>query len=165
MDHSGQVFTIDAMFALLLITVIIGFSANAMDIAGNKAGDYSTELSIERIAGDTVDILIKTPGSPENWEELKSFKSITPGLAKLENSTKTTSRNILAMNKISCLKRNPDLLKKILPSSMSYSLMIYPINPTLPTIEILNKTPPLDVGDVLVINRTVSYDYNIIEPS
>ena len=162
MDHSGQVFTIDAMFALLLITVIIGLSANSMDIAGNKACDYSTEQSMDRIAGDTADMLIKTPGSPENWEELKSFKSITPGLAKLENGTKTTSRNILDMNKISCLKKNPDLLKKILPSSMSYSLMIYPVDPTLPTIEILNKTPPLDVGDVLVINRTVIYDYNII---
>jgi len=134
LDHSGQVFTIDAMFALLLITVIIGLSANSMDIAGNKACDYSTEQSMDRIAGDTADMLIKTPGSPY-WEELKSFKSITPGLAKLENGTKTTSKNILDMNKISCLKKNPDLLKKILPSSMSYSLMIYPVDPTLPTLK------------------------------
>jgi len=164
LDHSGQVFTIDAMFALLLITVIIGFLAHAMDIAGNKAGDYFTEQSLERIAGDTADILIKTPGYPENWEGLKSFSSVTPGLAKLENGTKTTSGNIVSMIKISILKKNPELLKKMLPSGMSYSLMIYPIDPTLPIIEVLNKTSPLDAGDVSVVNRTVIYDYMVIEP-
>ncbi len=65
----GQVFTIDVMFALFLITVLIGLSANAMDNAGYKILEYSSEQSLQRIAGDTADVLIKTPGTPENWEE------------------------------------------------------------------------------------------------
>ena len=59
-------------------------SADAMDIVGNKIYDYSTENSLDRIANDAADILINTPGSPENWEEIKYGTRITPGLAKYE---------------------------------------------------------------------------------
>ncbi len=62
LDDLGQLFTIDAMFALLLITVLIGISASAMDIAGNKIHVYSSEQSLQRVAVDSADILIKTPG-------------------------------------------------------------------------------------------------------
>ena len=59
------------MLALLLITVLIGVSANTMGIVGNKISEYSSEQSIQRIADDTADVLIKTPGIPENWENYK----------------------------------------------------------------------------------------------
>jgi hypothetical protein len=36
MDTDGQLFTIDALLALILLTVMIGVSANTMDIVGNK---------------------------------------------------------------------------------------------------------------------------------
>ncbi len=163
LDHEGLVFTIDTMFALLIITVIIGISANAMEIAGMKARDYSTEQSIERITGDTADILIKTPGSPVNWDRLKSLKSVTPGLAKDENGTKKTSENIISMKKLLCLKKNPELLKKILPPSMSCSLTIYPIDTNLSIIQVLDETPTVDTGDVSVVNRTIIYDYMAME--
>ncbi|MDD3984807.1 MAG: hypothetical protein PHY59_02715 [Methanobacterium sp.] len=84
MDGRGQVFTIDVMLALILLTVIIGISADAMNIAGNKLYDYSTETSLNRIANNIADILINTPGIPENWEDIKYSTYITPGLAKYE---------------------------------------------------------------------------------
>ncbi len=40
--------------------------------------------SLNRIANDAADVLINTPGSPENWEEIKYGTRITPGLAKYE---------------------------------------------------------------------------------
>ena len=73
MDNSGQIFTIDALLALLLLTVLIGVSANTMGIVGDKIIEYSSEQSIQRIAGDTADILIKTPGVPENLGKLQIF--------------------------------------------------------------------------------------------
>ena len=36
LDNIGQLFTIDALLALVLITVMIGVSANTMGIVGNK---------------------------------------------------------------------------------------------------------------------------------
>jgi hypothetical protein len=52
-DNSGQVFSIDLLFALVIITVIMGMSANAMDIAGGKIVDYSAGRSLDRIATRT----------------------------------------------------------------------------------------------------------------
>ncbi len=151
------------MFALFLITLLIGLSANAMDNAGYKILEYSSEQSLQRIAGDTADVLIKTPGSPENWEEGNPSTLATPGLAEIDYRTKMIVGNTLSMRKIFYLKDNPNLLKRMLPSGMDYSLMIYPTNTSLPIIEVQNKNPPKGVKDVSVINRTVLYDYMIIE--
>ena len=93
------------MFALLLITVLIGVSANAMDIAGNKILEYSSEQSLQRIAGDTADVLIKTPGVPENWDEGKYFTTATPGLAEIDSRTNMVVENMLNMRKMLYLER------------------------------------------------------------
>ncbi len=156
----GQLFTIDALLALLLITVLIGVSANTMGIVGNKISEYSSEQSIQRIADDTADVLIKTPGIPENWENYKYLDNITPGFADTENGT-TKFGNTLSMNKISSLRENLKLIKQLLPAGMECSLMIYPTNTSLPVIEVINKTP--SNGDVTIINRTVLYDYNLFD--
>lgn len=160
MDTNGQIFTIDALFALLLITVLIGFSANTMGIVDNKIQEYSSEQAIQRIAVDMVDILIKTPGAPDNWENYKYLKDATPGLADIENGTNKFG-NKLSMRKITSLKANPELIKQLLPAGMDCNLMIYPINTSLPAIEVINKNPPN--GDVTVVNRTVLFDYKLID--
>lgn len=67
------------------------------------------------------------------------------------------------MKKIFRLKNNPELMKKLLPSSMSYSLIIYPIDPAIPPIVVLNRTHPSDVADVSVVNRKIQYDYMLID--
>ena len=59
-----------------------------MDNAGYKILEYSSEQSLQRIAGDTADVLIKTPGNPENWEEDNPFTLVTPGLAEIDYRTK-----------------------------------------------------------------------------
>jgi hypothetical protein len=159
-DSSGQIFTIDALLALLLITILIGISANTMGIVGDKILEYSSEQSIQRIAGDTADELIKTPGMPENWENYKYFTNIVPGLADIENGTNKFG-NILSMRKISSLKKNPELIKRLLPENMDCNLIIYQINTSIPVIDLISKTPLK--GDVSVVNRTVLYDYKLID--
>ena len=160
MDNTGQVFTIDALLALILITILIGISANTMGIVGDKIIEYSSEQSIQRIAGDSADVLIKTPGAPENWENYKYFTNITPGLADIEKGTNKFG-NLLSMKKISSLKKNPELIKRLLPEGMECSLMIYPTNTSLPVIDVINKNP--HKRDVTVVNRTVLYDYKLID--
>ena len=139
---------------------MIGVSANTMGIVGDKILEYTSEQSIQRIAGDTADILIKTPGVPENWENYKYFNNITPGLADIDNGTNKFG-NILSMRKISALKKNPELIKRLLPDGMDCSLVIYPTNNSLPVIEVISKIPRN--GEVSVINRTVLYDYKLID--
>jgi len=163
LDARGQAFTIDVMLALILLTVIIGISADAMDITGNKLYDYSTETSLSRIANNIADILINTPGIPENWEDIKYSTYITPGLAKYEIGKKRVISNTLSMKKMMRLKKEPEILTKILPESTSYNLMIYPTDPSIPILTIQNQTPSRDISDIIVVNRTILYDYELMD--
>jgi hypothetical protein len=159
LDQHGQIFTLEALLSLVLVIVIIGISANAMDISSNKIHEYTFEQSYQRIVGDLVDVLIKTPGSPRNWEKIKSIDNVTPGLAEIDESTKEIVSDTLDMNKIIRLKDNPELLSRMVPEGFNYSLMIYPLKSNLPTISIINRTPSQYVSDIYVVNRTVLCDY------
>lgn len=153
-DDKGQIFSIDALFALVIITVVIGMSANAMDITVFKISDYQTGRSLDRIATDAADILINTPGSLD-WEKNNITSGITPGLVQDSNGS-TNSTKILSLDKISQLKTNYDeLMGNILPVGWSSSVTIYPVNPNQEIIKISNKTPSEDVSEVAVVNRTV----------
>jgi hypothetical protein len=69
MNQRGQVFTLDMLFALILVTLIIGCSGQAFELASERAGSYSTRYSLERVTNDAADVLIKTLGEPGNWWE------------------------------------------------------------------------------------------------
>ncbi len=157
-ENKGQVFTMDVLLALILITIVMGMSADALDIVAFKISDYSAGKSMDRIATDAADILINTPGSP-GWEKSNNTLSITPGLAQDNNGTKNTTK-ILSFAKITQLKtRYPELMANVLPLGGNSSLTIYPMNPALEPLEIGNETPSADVTEVAVVNRTVLVNF------
>lgn len=157
-DDQGQVFSIDALFALILITVVIGMSANAADIAGFKISDYSAGKSLDRIATEAADILINTPGSI-NWEKSNTTSFITPGLAQDDNGSKNSTK-ILSYNKIAHLKNEyTELICNVLPRGASSSLTIEPTKSNLKTMIIGNETPSTDISNVAVVNRTVLVNF------
>lgn len=157
MDDSGIIFSVDAMLAMILIVVLIGYSADAMDITGNKLHDYASEQSYQRVIGSTADTLIKSPGNPENWENINHLQMVTPGLGEIENHRMIL--NTLSMKKILALKNNPELMEKMIPEGVGYNLMIYPVDPSLRSIPIFNKNIPRTAADIYVVNRTVAVDY------
>lgn len=157
----GQVFSIDMMFAFIIITVIIGVSANAMDMVSYRMQDYSSRFSIERVTTDAADILIKTPGSPEDWEKCRYQYDMVPGLAEIDVKNDRTVPNTLSLTKISKLGyRYPDLMnEKILPKRVNSSMIIYPANTALLPMVIWNDTLPADASEIAVANRTVLCDF------
>ena len=68
-DNKAQIFSLDVMIALIIITVILGISADAMDIVSYRAQDYSSRLSLEKTTTDAADMITKSPGSPDKWED------------------------------------------------------------------------------------------------
>jgi len=158
LDKQGQAFTLDVMLALVIITLILGISADAIDMASYKATDYSARFSLERVTTDAADMLIKTPGSPDNWE-CGTNNLTTPGLALIDPETGKVIPNTLSVKKISALKNNYNSLiyGKVLPYGVNSSLMIYPANPELNPIEIMNNSPENAV-EVAVTNRTVIFE-------
>ncbi len=154
-DELGQAFTLDIMLSLIIITVIMGISADAMDITSNKVNAYPARFSLERVTIDASDMLVKTPGSPDNWESGIN-NSTTPGLAEIVPQTKKVVPNTLSLGKINALSRNYNSLiyGKVLPWGVNSSLTVYPSNPSLNPIEII-KNDPKNAVEVAVANRTV----------
>lgn len=155
-ENRGMVFSIDLMLALIIITVLLGVSADAMDIVGWKIQDYSYTNSLERITMGGADMLIKNPGSPENWEELGNFGGVTPGLADVDPVTMKVHPNTLSVRKINCLKESYDelMMGRVIPSYCNSSLTICPVDQsmepiTMGTLNISTST------DIMAVNRSV----------
>jgi hypothetical protein len=157
----GQVFSIDMMFAFIIITVIIGVSANAMDMVSYRMQDYSSRFSLERVTTDAADILIKTPGSPENWDKCNYSYDMVPGLAQIDVKCGKTVPNTLSLSKVSKLGYEYRGLMngKIFPPEVNSSMVIYPVNTALIPMVIWNDTLPVDASEIAVANRTVLCDF------
>ncbi len=158
-DNKAQIFSLDVLLALIIITVILGISADALDMVSYKSQDYSSRLSLERIAADTADTLIKSSGSPDKWEEYKIKGDTVPGLAKKESER--TVPNTLSFLKILKLKDNyaPLMYGGLLPYCVDSSMVIYPIDPSLSPIIVMNDTVPENASEVAVANRTVLCEF------
>lgn len=159
-DKKGQAFSLDVMMALVIITVIIGVSANAMDMVSYKAQDYSSSFSLERATTDAADVLIKTPGSPQDWESYTFQSNIIPGLAKIDITSKRLISHTLTYRKLSKLKgKYSELMPgKILPDGVKSSLILYPVNDTKNPYVIRNDSESGST-QVAVANRTVLADF------
>jgi len=103
MNNRGQVFTLDMLFALVLIALVVGCSGQAFELATKKTGDYSTRYSLERVANDASDVLAKTVGKPYNWEEDITMLE-TLGLSEFDEFTGKALQNTLDVGKLGQLK-------------------------------------------------------------
>ncbi len=157
-NSKGQIFSLDVMMALIIITVILGVSADAMDMASYNGQDYSLRFSLERTTVDAADILIKTPGSPDEWENYGFNHDTVPGLAKKENNRSIP--NTLSLVKILKLKSNYNQLMrgKILPDGTKSNMILYPLNPSLKPLVIM-ETSLSNASEAAVANRTVLCDF------
>lgn len=159
-DERALAFSIDALLALIIITVIIGVSANALDIVSFKITDYSSEKSLDRITADAADILVNTPGSPDDWEKNNSsLAGITPGL--VESDSGNVKTKILSLKKIYRLQNKyKELMEgKIIPKGAKSSLIIYPTNPAWKPMVVMDETSLKDAKKISVVNRTVLCDF------
>lgn len=155
-ENRGMVFSMDLMLALIIITVVLGVSADAMDVAGWKIQDYSYANSLERITIGAADMLIKNPGSPENWEESGDFRGITPGLAEVDPVTMEVRPNTLSVRKINSLKESYDELMRgrVIPPYCKSSLTISPVDQSMEPVT-MGELNLSSSTDAIVVNRSV----------
>jgi len=129
-DKNGFIFSTDLLLSLIILTIIIGISANALDYGNEFMGDQNSRAVLERSTVESADIIIKTPGSPDNWETLSNFRGVSPGLALYNNSSTTNTLPVLSWEKIIQLSANYDEIMKnrVFPSNVKSSMVLYPIN-------------------------------------
>ncbi|MEM2977922.1 MAG: hypothetical protein QXM46_01380 [Candidatus Hadarchaeales archaeon] len=85
MKEKGQALTLDMFLALSLTSLLLGYSGLVMEQVHTKAQEEVSRYSLERVAGDAAEALIKTKGLPENWEDSPSSLEVL-GLAKNPNT-------------------------------------------------------------------------------
>jgi hypothetical protein len=156
-EKRGMVFSIDLMLALIILTVSLGVTADALDIVGGKMQDYSYTNSLERITLGAADMLIKEPGSPENWEQLNNLDGVTPGLASTDPGNMKVQSKSLDIVKINRFKENYRelMIGKVLPEYCHSNLVIYPIDRCVEPISMGEGAVNSSYNDVVMVNRTV----------
>lgn len=168
-DKEGFIFSTDLMLSLIVLTMIIGISANALDYSNEFMGDQNSRAVMERSTLEAANILIKTPGSPHNWETLSNFNGVSPGLAlynnsSIENNDKNSNDNLLPLlswEKINQLSKNYDEIMKnqVFPPNVKTSMVLYPLNPNINPVVINNDTEHIKSPEIVVINRTVQCNF------
>ncbi len=163
-DSKGFIFSTDLLLSLIIITVIIGISADAIDYSNGHMGDQTSRATLERCTLEAADILIKTPGSPDNWESISNFEEISPGLAlNYNNSTTKTVSNTLSWEKINNLTQNYEKLieNKIFPPNIKSNIIIYPLDPRIKPMIMHEEAISSKSSEIVVVNRTVQCNFFI----
>jgi len=116
MNNRGQVFTLDMIYALIIVALIIGCSGKAFEMAVNRTDSYSARYSLERTANDAADVLVKTLGRPVNWEENTETLE-TPGFA--EENEGNPVPNTISLMKFGQLRRLTNSDNWVAPANAS----------------------------------------------
>ncbi len=154
MDQKALVFSTDLLLSLVIFSIILGLSADMIDNYSIQMQEHLSRNSHERLAREATDILIKTAGSPDNWEELSTHEVKIPGLSKKDS-------NLISYKKVLQLKKDyhnlmPD---NVFPSFIHTSIIIYPLNPVLEPVIIHNSSKIASCSDIVVVNRTINCDF------
>ncbi|KXA94790.1 hypothetical protein AKJ65_03430 [candidate division MSBL1 archaeon SCGC-AAA259E19] len=103
MREGGQVFTFDMLLALILIMLIVTTSGLAITMARKQGSEYVSRYSLERTASDAADVLVRSPGEPDTWQENPQELEV-PGVAKLEKDTGEAIPNRISGPKLAQLR-------------------------------------------------------------
>lgn len=150
-DTKGFILSLDLHMGLILIIVILGISANTLSYETQKISTTEHTFAIEHQTVETTDILLKTPGTPINWETSNNL-SVIPGL-------KNPNQNTLSWNKIEKLKENSyTLLPKIYKNKQNTKITITPKDTRISPIIINNKNTK-NAKEIVTVNRTCICDF------
>ena len=92
-QKTGQVFTIDLAFSALLFIIMVIFLLSVWNLYSKHLQEQQVTGEIELTAFQIADLLVSSPGVPNNWEGLNTTQIITLGLImedrKVSSSKKT----------------------------------------------------------------------------
>ncbi len=125
-SKKAQLFSLD----LMLAPIAFGMSANAMSGVTNQMQEYSDAFHMKRAAMDAADVLIKTSGVPEKWNN--QTPPLIVGLAVFNSELNRTEPNRLDIEKIGDLTTlfvtDNSYLSDLWAGEFDYyNLSIYPI--------------------------------------
>jgi len=100
-DSRGFAISLDLLLALIPITLILGFVAADMTNLIYQTGDTVFRSSMDRAAGDAVNTLLETSGTPTNWE-VNGNPNIV-GLAQYNTNTNSSMQGTIDPVKLNAI--------------------------------------------------------------
>ncbi len=157
MNNKGQIIITDILLYIIILMIILSMIIYATVILNDNQVTRINNKQLNNLLEDTVSLLTKTSGTPNNWEKLNKNNIVNIGL-------KSNKNQLLSYDKLIKLKNNPNLLDKYFPSGVSYSLTLYPkSNPN--NKELIAGTDNLNNKKQIQSKRTIvlfDYDFDII---
>lgn len=101
-DSRGQIFSLDLLFALIPLVLVLGMVASDMDDVMYLVQDTVFRGSTERVAADTVNTLLVTSGQPVTWEQ--SANANVAGLAKYDYNKRKSLEGTISAAKLFLLQ-------------------------------------------------------------
>ncbi len=145
-DRRAQLFAIDLLLAFIPLTIMLGMSANALSGVALQTQSYVNIYSLQRRTNDAADILVKSPGTPPNWNS--TIHPTVSGLAYYDNSSGRPYTNRIFSTKIYALTASD--LENLTGSSNSYLNTSFI---TLQTSYAVGSDAPENAIDIAVAER------------
>lgn len=164
MNNKAQLFTLDLLLALIPLTLVLGMSANAISGIASQSQEYVSTYSYHRQANDFMDIIVKTPGVPPDWD--RTLNVTVNGAATYLDNGETVS-NYINARKIYNL--NETLIEEVL-NTTDYNISLYIedtsifedfTNFTFPTY---GSPVPITANEMVAVERLVISD-NLLQIS
>lgn len=155
-DNKAIIYSIDILITILILTVIIALIFNMISLSKDKITDNIDINKQEILTREVLDNLIKTEGTPQNWDKINYQNSFIPGL----NINEKNKMSLLSFSKIKALYQNYDSLinVNILNGELKSQLIIIPLNDNLESIS-MGDNPNIEGPNVVIVNRSVRIDY------
>jgi hypothetical protein len=148
-DSRGFLLSMDLLIALIPLTILMGMMVADMDNVLYTVQSSVYQSSLERVGADTVNTLIKTSGSPYDWQDIGTPQVI--GLAKYDTKKEAPVQNSLSPNKLVKLKKSD--IQNLLGPGYDFYLDISTVegNRNIKRVGTLNESVP----NVVRIERLV----------
>ncbi|MDN5319773.1 MAG: hypothetical protein PWP49_193 [Thermococcaceae archaeon] len=170
MKRKGQLLTMDALLSLVIVVMVVGVVMNTNDMIKAEITNLLDWYDRANIANNMLDVLTKSPGYPENWEEdVSSVRMV--GLRDNDYPFALDYEKILALNRskedvtsiLNQLVRGKDFLFEVYVSKFNLSVS-GSLNSSYTSARDL-----LGAGETLywfsLINGTFVDDINLIKSS
>jgi hypothetical protein len=103
-DSRGQLFSLDLLFALIPLVLVLGIVASDMDNIMYLVQDSVFRGSTDRVAADTLNALLETSGQPTTWEQ--TGNPTVAGLAKYNFNKGEAMEGTVSSAKLYLLKNS-----------------------------------------------------------
>ncbi|MDR0911189.1 MAG: hypothetical protein LBM96_01140 [Methanobrevibacter sp.] len=157
-NNNGNILINDILISMILFLVLFGIFMIVFDESNEKLINMISKSEEEIINIETLENLIKTPGSPNNWEKISKIDNVIVGLAKI-NENNATLINTIDYDKFLRLSNSyQSLMKnKVFKNTMKSSIILKTKNSKIPDIEIGENL--INSKNIVSTTRTVKCDF------